>query len=701
MDNRPRAMPENASPLVSTPPPDAPAGQPLQTAAVVSTHSVAGLVEGAAGSQLKVSEAPTGLPSVTMSPGDLPHVFGRYRVQKKLGSGAMGAVYLAEDTLLQRRVAIKTPIFENDKNGELLRRFYREARALANLKHPNLCAVYDVGELEGRHYISMEFVPGKKLQEFIRPDKPMAEKHAMGLVRKIALAMHEAHTHGLIHRDLKPDNIIINEKGDPVVMDFGLVHKADSHGSARLTQHGSLIGSPAYMSKEQVEGDPEKLTTAVDQYSLGVILYQLLTSSLPFEGGLHAVLAGILTREPAPPSQLRPDLNPYLEVVCLKMMAKEAEDRYPSMKAVADAIAEVAKSNLKSSGSGAVPAASAGLLTGRQTQTRSVDSVNPEKMNPLGASASTSSQKGPIPIQIQGTNPAPRTTLSPSRTFSSFTKWWTELSAAARWTLLTGTGTFMLAIATILYVKVSNATGRQDINDASRSTITNHNSIAAEKSVLPAAATSSMHPDTSSSELDSKESAAVLRGPSARYSDLDRIAIGKWIPLDYSTGVLSVPQPLEVQNGVLELKRARMRFPGIVASNIILRAEVLKLSGLHMSLNLRSSDDTPPSRWYGAWFNGTQSDGGDLFGIGKQEKGTWNNLRSGRLGKQFGRREFVQLAISAIRSRLTLFVNGAQVYSVRDTEYDTGTIWISGNGLFRNAEYQILDNLTDLRDAGQ
>jgi serine/threonine protein kinase len=281
--------------------------------------------------------------SATKPASDLPDVFGRYQVKKKLGSGAMGAVYLAKDTLLDRDVALKTPTFENDEDGELLKRFYREARAVSKIKHHNLCGVYDVGEIDGRHYISMEFVSGRRLSEFIKPDKPMTEKQAMAVVRKIALAMQEAHSHGVTHRDLKPDNIMINEKGEPVVMDFGLVHKADADHSTKITQQGTLIGSPAYMSKEQIEGDHENLTTATDQYSLGVILYQLLTSKLPFEGGLHAVLAAILTKEPPPPSQHRPDLNPHLEAVCLKMMAKLTGDRYPSMKMVADTLAEVAK----------------------------------------------------------------------------------------------------------------------------------------------------------------------------------------------------------------------------------------------------------------------------------------------------------------------------------------------------------------------
>lgn len=369
VDQQARQLAGAATPKAGSPGPEKIEGKAPQTKAEVSTHSVVGNIDGTVGGKLKTPDVAAPVVSVARSPADLPEVFGRYRVQKKLGSGAMGAVYLADDTLLDRRVALKTPTFENDQEGELLRRFYREARAVANLKHPNLCAVYDVGEIDGRHYISMEFVRGKKLQDYIKPDKPMAEKQVMAVIRKIALAMHEAHSHGVIHRDLKPDNIMVNEKGEPVVMDFGLVYKSESKNSTRITQRGMLVGSPAYMSKEQVEGDPEKLTAATDQYSLGVILYQLLTAKLPFEGGIHGVLAAILTKDPTPPSQLRSDVNPHLEAICLKMMAKEAKDRYPSMKAVADVILEVSKGTSRAAGFVVVPEPAAQSLTDGLTAT--------------------------------------------------------------------------------------------------------------------------------------------------------------------------------------------------------------------------------------------------------------------------------------------------------------------------------------------
>ncbi len=388
------------------------------------------------------------------SPNDLPSSFGRYLVKQKLGEGAMGAVYQAKDTLLDRDVALKTPTFANDADGELMTRFYREARAVSKIKHQNLCGVYDVGEIGGRHYISMEYVPGKKLTEFIKPDKPMTEKQAMAVVRKIALAMHETHAHGVVHRDLKPDNIMVNEKGEPVVMDFGLVHQTDSQNSTQLSQRGSLIGSPAYMSKEQVEGDHEKLTGATDQYSLGVVLYQLLTSKLPFEGGIHAVLGAILVKEPPPPREYRPDLNPHLEAVCLKMMAKEAANRYPSMKAAADALAEVAKGTSKAAGSIIAPAqAAVGSYTDGLTRTFTGILFTPEQGTPSPFNFLDEVKATPL---VEAKAARKQTATKVASVLAPLTAWWNSQPPPFRWTIL-GCASVALLFAVTLWFRSSDA----------------------------------------------------------------------------------------------------------------------------------------------------------------------------------------------------------------------------------------------------
>ena len=253
----------------------------------------------------------------------------------------MGMVYLAEDTQLLRQVALKTPHFEQEPTPELLERFYREARSAANLRHPNICPVHDVGQIEGTHYISMAFIDGHPLSAFVRTSKPQPERQILIIIRKLAQALAEAHDRGIVHRDLKPANIMVDKRNEPIIMDFGLARQLEREQSVRITQSGMLIGTPAYMSPEQIEGEPDKVGPASDQFSLGVILYELLTGQLPFRGSLSAVMAQILTRDPAPPSQLRPDLDGRIETLCLKMLARDPANRFASLAAVADEIAVI------------------------------------------------------------------------------------------------------------------------------------------------------------------------------------------------------------------------------------------------------------------------------------------------------------------------------------------------------------------------
>ena len=271
----------------------------------------------------------------------LKQEFGRYRIVKALGKGAMGMVYLAEDTQLQRQVALKTPHFEQEPTPELLERFYREARAAATLRHPNICPVYDVGQIEGTHYISMAFIDGHPLSAFIRSAKPQPERQILIVVRKLAQALQEAHDHGIVHRDLKPANIMVDKRNEPIIMDFGLARQLQAETNIRITQSGMLIGTPAYMSPEQVDGEPDKVGPPSDQYSLGVILYELLTGQLPFRGSLTAVMAQIITKETTRPSQLRPELDLRIEAACLKMMAKEPANRFASFSAAAEEFAAI------------------------------------------------------------------------------------------------------------------------------------------------------------------------------------------------------------------------------------------------------------------------------------------------------------------------------------------------------------------------
>ncbi len=286
----------------------------------------------------------------------LPEEFGRYQIIERLGQGGMGSVYLAEDTQLGRRVALKVPEFGPHDGPEARKRFLEEARAAATLDHPNLCRVYDAGEVHGQFYLTMAYIEGQSLKASIS-DQSRTPQQAAALVGKLAQALQVAHARGVIHRDLKPANIMIKTKGqrrEPVIVDFGLAHRVNRE-KTRLTKAGQVMGTLAYMAPEQIRGDLKEIGPACDIYALGVILYELLTGRLPFSGTGLAVAGQILTQAPMPPSTHRSDLDPALEAICLKAMAKQFEDRYASMSELVAALTDY----LRSSSTPAAPTAPA------------------------------------------------------------------------------------------------------------------------------------------------------------------------------------------------------------------------------------------------------------------------------------------------------------------------------------------------------
>jgi predicted Ser/Thr protein kinase len=286
-------------------------------------------------------------------PGD---EFGRYRIQKTLGEGTMGSVYLAHDKQLDRKVALKIPKVNAKEDSRFIERFLREARAAATLTHPNICPVYDVGEIDGTHFITMAYIQGHTLAEFITPEKAQPDRHVANVVRKIALALHEAHVNGMVHRDVKPGNIMIDQRTEPIIMDFGLARQIDDSGDARLTRDGAILGSPAYMSPEQIEGKSATIGPACDIYSLGVILYELLTGNLPFQGSVASIIGQIISKEAPSPTTYRPDISPRLAEICTKAIAKKIDERYKSMKDFASSLAEFIKANPQDDASAAAAA---------------------------------------------------------------------------------------------------------------------------------------------------------------------------------------------------------------------------------------------------------------------------------------------------------------------------------------------------------
>ncbi len=277
------------------------------------------------------------------NPKDFPKQLGRFKILKVLGEGAFGTVYHAHDPHLDREVALKVPRAGVLETQEDIERFLQEARAVADLRHAHVCPIYDFGRIDDDYFIVMAYIAGKPLSSVITGRKKIAERKIAAVIRKIALALDAAHKLGVVHRDLKPANIMIDKQGEPVVMDFGLARRITGD-AAQITHSGAVLGTPAYMPPEQAKGDSNAVGPRSDVYSLGVILYELLCGQRPFGGSVAEVFASILHREPSPPSAYRSGVNPRLEAICLKAIAKQPKDRHDSMAALAETLTDYLRS---------------------------------------------------------------------------------------------------------------------------------------------------------------------------------------------------------------------------------------------------------------------------------------------------------------------------------------------------------------------
>jgi predicted Ser/Thr protein kinase len=254
-----------------------------------------------------------------------PHVLlDRYEVGRLLGAGGMAEVFEGRDRLLARRVAIKVLQAQFVRDPSFLIRFKREAQAAASLSHPNIVAVYDTGSEDGTHFIVMEFVDGRTLKEVIRAEGRIYPERAAEICADVCGALVAAHARGLIHRDIKPGNVMLTPDGKVKVMDFGIARATTSE---TITQTAAVVGTAQYISPEQAQG--QTVDYRSDLYSLGCCLYEMLTGTVPFTGATPVAIAYRHVREdPTPPRQLNPDVPAPLEAICLKAMAKLPDNRY-------------------------------------------------------------------------------------------------------------------------------------------------------------------------------------------------------------------------------------------------------------------------------------------------------------------------------------------------------------------------------------
>jgi hypothetical protein len=276
------------------------------------------------------------------APETIPTRIGRYEVLRELGRGAMGVVFAAHDPLLGREVAVKTirPGFpaSGEERARFEQRFFSEARAAARLQHPSIVVVHDVGqdETSGDLFIALEYLRGRTLAEHVETDGPMPWPEALGVVQRLARALHHAHGHGIVHRDVKPDNVMLQEGGEPKLMDFGIARVE----TTQLTVAGQVFGTPRYMSPEQALGQPTDARS--DIFALGSVAYYLLTGAHAFGAPtIPLVINQVVQHEPVSVGALAASIPPAAEDVLGRMLAKRPEDRHPTAQAVAEDIEDV------------------------------------------------------------------------------------------------------------------------------------------------------------------------------------------------------------------------------------------------------------------------------------------------------------------------------------------------------------------------
>lgn len=323
---------------------------------------------------------------------------GRYEIRAEIGRGGMARVYQAVDTLLHRPVAIKVLAAQLSLDPEYIRRFEREATTAANLRHPAIVTIYDVGEERGLRYIAMEYIAGRSLHAILEERGALDLGYAVSILRPVAQALDYAHAHGAVHRDIKPHNILIDRDGRVVLTDFGIVQIPDSEGE-RLTRTGIFMGTPEYISPEQAEG--RRVDGRSDLYALAVVAYEIITGRTPFAGTAPQLIVAHAQLPPPAPSSIAPHLPSDLDDVFARALAKHPDQRFPSGQALVEALHTVAQRY-------GIPLATreqVAALTGAAVAPSPVLPASPP--HPRPAASAPPPPRIPSPAQPSAPSPAP------------------------------------------------------------------------------------------------------------------------------------------------------------------------------------------------------------------------------------------------------------------------------------------------------
>jgi serine/threonine protein kinase len=387
------------------------------------------------------NRAADSVPMMAASGSLIPKNFGRYRVERELGRGQMGAVYLAHDTELDRPVALKVARVSASGSAKLLKRMEIEAKAAAKVDHPQICKVFDTGEIDGIRFIALQYVEGEDLKKYLtRLGRRREPSEAVRFVLQILRALEAAHDKEVIHRDLKPENVMLNKKNEPVIMDFGLARRAIGSSDAGLTQ-GMVVGTAAYMSPEQATGKAEDIDHRSDLYAVGVMLFEMLTGEWPFTGGAVEVMGKKCVLDAPSPLSLNPELSSNLAAVCQKMIAKRKEDRFASCAQVITALESI-------------------NLNAHPFE----DLSFPDDEDELVTDLNFGKEPPPIPVQLpvarlpgskkpakSARNKKP-VSKSAAPVSVSITDRWNSMPPAGRWSVIGGSAVALIAFAAVLFI---------------------------------------------------------------------------------------------------------------------------------------------------------------------------------------------------------------------------------------------------------